>query len=58
MQYTVFGEVLYGLDVVDKIAEVEKLPGDRPKIDVKMSIEALTKLPKKKKAKKEKKAKK
>jgi cyclophilin family peptidyl-prolyl cis-trans isomerase len=28
--YTVFGEVLEGLDVVDKIAAVETQPGDRP----------------------------
>lgn len=58
MQYTAFGEVVFGLEVVDKIAAVEKLPGDRPKVDVKMAVEAKTKLPKKKKAKKEKKAKK
>ncbi|MDR2836040.1 MAG: peptidylprolyl isomerase [Bacteroidales bacterium] len=35
-QYTVFGEVIDGLDVIDKIASVETLPGDRPKEDVKI----------------------
>lgn len=50
-QYTIFGEVIYGLDVVDKIAAVEKLPGDRPKVDITMTIEAKTKLPKEKKEK-------
>jgi cyclophilin family peptidyl-prolyl cis-trans isomerase len=34
MNYTVFGEVVEGLDVVDKIAAVETLPGDRPANDV------------------------
>lgn len=57
-QYTVFGEVVEGLDVLDKIAAVETLPGNRPKVDVMMTMEALTKLPKKKKVKKAKKAKK
>lgn len=37
-EYTVFGEVIEGLDVIDKIAAVETLPGDRPKKDVKMTI--------------------
>ncbi len=50
-QYTIFGEVISGLDVIDKIAAVEKLPGDRPKVDIMMTIEAKTKLPKKKKEK-------
>jgi cyclophilin family peptidyl-prolyl cis-trans isomerase len=35
-QYTVFGEVTEGLDVVDKISKVERLPGDRPVTDVKI----------------------
>ena len=35
-QYSVFGEVTEGLEVVDKIAAVETLPGDRPKEDVKI----------------------
>ncbi|MDR0711810.1 MAG: peptidylprolyl isomerase [Prevotellaceae bacterium] len=40
--YTVFGEVVEGLDVVDKIAGVETQPGDRPTQDVlivKMTVE-------------------
>jgi cyclophilin family peptidyl-prolyl cis-trans isomerase len=56
-QYTVFGEVVYGLDVIDKIAACEKLPGDRPKVDIMMTVEAKVKLPKKKKEKKSKAAK-
>ena len=35
-QYTVFGEVIEGLDVVDKIAAVKTAPGDRPLEDVKL----------------------
>ncbi len=35
-QYTVFGEVLEGLDVVEKIEKVPTMPGDRPKEDVKI----------------------
>ena len=35
-QYTVFGEVVEGLDIVGKIQEVETLRGDRPKEDVKI----------------------
>jgi cyclophilin family peptidyl-prolyl cis-trans isomerase len=34
----VFGQVVKGLDVIDKIAAVEKGPSDRPKKDVKMKI--------------------
>ena len=37
-QYTVFGEVISGLDVIDKIAAVQTAPGDRPVKDVKMKI--------------------
>ena len=33
-QYTVFGEVIEGLDIVDRIQQVETLSGDRPKADV------------------------
>jgi len=36
--YTVFGEVVAGLDVIDKIAAVQTAPGDRPVEDVKMKI--------------------
>lgn len=35
-QYTVFGEVLSGMDVVDKIEKVETDRADRPKEDVKI----------------------
>ena len=37
-QYTVFGEVIEGLDVIDKIAAVKTKPGDRPEVDLKMEI--------------------
>jgi cyclophilin family peptidyl-prolyl cis-trans isomerase len=50
-QYTIFGQVVYGLDVVDKIANVEKLPGDRPKVDITMTMEVKAKMTKKKKEK-------
>lgn len=36
--YTVFGEVVEGLDIIDKIAAVQTAPGDRPVQDVKMKI--------------------
>ena len=36
--YTVFGEVIEGLDVIDKIAAVKTRPGDRPEVDLKMKI--------------------
>lgn len=36
MNYTVFGEVTEGLEVVDKIAAVQTKPGDRPVKDVKI----------------------
>ncbi len=32
--YTVFGETIEGLDIIDKIANVKTLPGDRPAEDV------------------------
>lgn len=34
MNYTVFGEVIEGLDIIDKIATIKTLPGDRPEQDV------------------------
>lgn len=37
-EYTVFGEVVEGLDVIDKIAAVQTGQGDRPVQDVKMRI--------------------
>jgi cyclophilin family peptidyl-prolyl cis-trans isomerase len=36
--YTVFGQVIEGLDVIDKIAGVATNPGDRPQEDVWMKI--------------------
>lgn len=38
MNYTVFGEVISGLDVIDKIASVATQPGDRPTQDVRMKV--------------------
>ncbi len=40
-QYTVFGEVVMGLAIVDKIAATKTLPGDRPEKDIKMIIEVI-----------------
>ena len=40
-QYTVFGEVEEGLDVVEKIQNTETLRGDRPKNDVTMTVEII-----------------
>jgi len=37
-EYTVFGQVVEGLDVIDKIAAVQTARGDRPVQDVKMQI--------------------
>lgn len=39
--YTVFGEVVEGFDVIDKIAQVQKDPSDRPTQDVKMEVKIL-----------------
>ncbi len=39
--YTVFGEVVEGLDVVDKIAAVQTAAGDKPVQDVKMTMKVL-----------------
>jgi cyclophilin family peptidyl-prolyl cis-trans isomerase len=38
MGYTVYGEVIDGLDVIDKIAALQTGPGDRPVKDVRMKI--------------------
>ena len=38
MEYTVFGEVIEGIEVIDKIATVETDGSDRPKEDVTMQI--------------------
>jgi cyclophilin family peptidyl-prolyl cis-trans isomerase len=40
-EYTVFGEVINGLDVIDKIASVEKGMADRPEGDVRMKMEVI-----------------
>lgn len=39
--YTVFGEVISGLDVIDKIARVPKDPSDRPVQNIRMKIRLL-----------------
>ncbi len=36
--YTVYGQVIEGLDVIDKIAAVKTRPGDRPLQDVRMTM--------------------
>ncbi|OCX50256.1 peptidylprolyl isomerase [Mucilaginibacter sp. PPCGB 2223] len=41
--YTVYGEVVTGLDMVDRIAAVPKDERDRPKADVPMTVELLSK---------------
>ncbi len=43
MNYTVFGEVIEGYDVIDKIAAVAKGRADRPKEDVKMTMKIVKK---------------
>ncbi len=41
MNYTVFGEVIKGLEVIDKIASVQKGQADRPVGDVRMKMELI-----------------
>jgi cyclophilin family peptidyl-prolyl cis-trans isomerase len=43
MNYTVFGEVIEGFDVIDKIAAVKKGRGDRPVEDVAMTLKIVKK---------------
>ncbi|HEY5369344.1 MAG TPA: peptidylprolyl isomerase [Hanamia sp.] len=43
MNYTVFGQVISGLDVIDKIANAPKDRKDRPLHDIKMTITLLKK---------------
>jgi peptidyl-prolyl cis-trans isomerase B (cyclophilin B) len=38
MEYTVFGRVTKGLDIIDKIAAVKTRSGDRPVEDVWMKV--------------------
>lgn len=37
-QYTVFGQVIKGMEVIDKIAAAKTAPGDRPVEDIKMTL--------------------
>ncbi|RYE12299.1 MAG: peptidylprolyl isomerase, partial [Sphingobacteriales bacterium] len=41
--YTVFGEIVIGLDMVDRIAALKKDGNDRPISDVPMTVELLSK---------------
>ena len=41
LSYTVFGEVISGIEVVNKIASAEKESSDRPKTDIRMKMEIL-----------------
>jgi cyclophilin family peptidyl-prolyl cis-trans isomerase len=41
--YTVYGEVVAGLDMVDRVAGVKKDKKDRPETDVPMTVEVLSK---------------
>jgi cyclophilin family peptidyl-prolyl cis-trans isomerase len=43
MNYTVFGELIEGFDVIDKIAVVKKGRADRPKEDIKMTMKIVKK---------------
>lgn len=49
MQYTIFGEVIHGDEVIDAIAGVEKGAQDRPKVDLTMDIKVVKKWNDKKK---------
>lgn len=44
--YTVFGEVSEGLDIVEKIAQTQTAPGDRPVVDVRILKSSVCPLPK------------
>lgn len=39
--YTVFGEVVEGMNVVDKIESMPTAPGDRPKSDIRMFVKVI-----------------
>ncbi|MFT6844660.1 MAG: cyclophilin family peptidyl-prolyl cis-trans isomerase [Flavobacteriales bacterium] len=47
--YTVFGEIIEGFDILDSIAAVEVDASSRPKVDVKMNVEVLSKKRRRKK---------
>lgn len=49
MSYTVFGEVVEGMEMVDRIAALDKLPSDRSLTNVKMQVEVLKKYKEKRK---------
>lgn len=51
--YTVFGEIVEGLEVIDLISEVETDPKNRPTLDVWMSIEIVSEKEKKRRKKKD-----
>ncbi len=38
MEYTVFGEIVEGMEIIDKLAAVKTAPGDRPLEDVKFNV--------------------
>ncbi|MES2829076.1 MAG: peptidylprolyl isomerase [Bacteroidota bacterium] len=42
-KYTVYGEVVLGIEMIDKIAEVAKDDKDRPSTDIKMTVTILKK---------------
>ncbi len=46
-EYTVFGRVIKGMEVIDKIAAVQKGPGDRPLEDIRMTV-TVEEMPRKK----------
>ena len=39
--YTVFGRIIYGLEVIDKIAGTPTLPGDKPINEIYMTMEVM-----------------
>lgn len=41
--YTVYGEVVTGIDMVDRIAAVKRDANDRPEVDIPMTVELLSK---------------
>lgn len=40
-EYTIFGRVVEGFDIIDKIAEVKTSQGDRPRTDVSMEVNVI-----------------